>query len=185
MRYFRAGLMTLSAFIFVPVLAALGQTEPHHVGQTIPLTKDLKLDVVTAGLDAFSKEHIQLTGVAKVFEVRFLKSDANLTVALEPWNDPANSGVVLELEDTRVAPKALAYRTKKSSEGEEVIEVAMVKDLARNRKTGRGLWLGSSPKPMVQLLFDISKEIADSPAKLRLEILVDFKQPPIIVEIVQ
>jgi hypothetical protein len=34
-------------------------------------------------------------------------------------------------------------------------------------------------------MFDVPKELSDKPCKLHIEVLVDLKQPPIAVEIVE
>jgi hypothetical protein len=93
-------------------------------------------------------------------------------------NKKSNSGPV---GDSCIAPKALAYFTKKGSER----EVVLVEELAHARNKGRGLWVGFSTQPNVQLLFDVPKEIANKPTKLLLEILVGLKYPPLKVEVVK
>ena len=176
----RAGGVALLAAAFLPSVVAFGQTEPYHSGQTIQLARNMKLRVVTVGLDAFP--HVNLTGVAEVFELQFVPGDDGPIVALEPSKDSANSGVTLMVGDSRVAPKALAHSPKKGSEQ----EVVMVDELARARDTGRGLWVGFSAQPTkVQWLFDVPKEIANKPTKLVLEILVGLKRPPLRVEVVK
>jgi hypothetical protein len=181
----RSRIAALSGLVLMLVVLAIGQAAQHHIGETITLSPDLKLGVHAVGPEAFVKEHVTLTGTAKVFEVRFLKGAANPIVVLEPWKDSANSGVVLKVGDTLIAPTALIYSTKKSEDEETTTEVVKIKDLLPNKETGRGNWVGFSPKSMVLFLFDVPKELADKPPKLMLEVLIDFKRPPVSVEIVQ
>lgn len=155
-----------------------GQLASYRAGHTIKLAPDVTLRVVAASLDAFLD--VSLAGIGQVFELDFDKG-AGRIVAIEPWKDPANSGVVLLVGATRIAPKALALRQPQKPER----EVITVDKLERNRVNGRGAWIGFAARPNVQLLFDVPREIADSPTTLAIEILPDGKFPPLTVEIIK
>lgn len=172
----RTGLtLCLAIFATQPHLAN-GQAATYRLGETIELAPEMKLRVVAGSLDVF--RNVTLTGVGQVFELHFDNPPGRFPV-LEPWQDPANSGVALRLGNSRIPPKALAVA--KGSEH----EVIMVDRLARNRENGRGAWFGFATRSNLHLLFDVPREIAKGPMTLIAEILLDGKSPPHTIEVVR
>lgn len=172
----RTGLSLCTVICAMQPILASGQTAAYRPGETIQLAPEMRLRVITGSLDVF--RNVTLIGVGRVFELQFENPPGRFPV-LEPSQEPGNSGVILQVGDSRVSPKALAYA--KGSEH----EVIMVDRLARNRENGRGAWFGFATQSNLQLLFDVPREIADRPMRLLAEILLDGKAPPLRIEVVK
>jgi hypothetical protein len=171
------GVLRLCAVVLAiyPALAA-GQGATYRSGQTIQLAPDVKLNVVAGSLAAFKA--VTVSDVAQVVELRFdAGEDSARWLYLQPWKDPATSGVVLVVGDTRIAPEALTM----TGGGVRRPEVTKVKDLLATR-TGRALWMpGLAGRPTVHLLFDVPANSAGKPMTLSIDLGLDGKPTPITV----
>ena len=162
--------------LIIQPLLAVQQTAAYRAGEKIKISPSATLQVAASDLDAF--RDVTLVGVGRVIQLQFDARDNDTSfVALEPWKNPETSMVVLLVGDTRVAPKALIGTPSK----EGVIKVDALSPMT---STGRGLWFCFLQlRPKLLLLFDVPREIADRPMKLVVDIGLNGKLTPMIIEI--